>query len=137
MGCGEKTTGGASPTEASGPVMTKFRIGRVVGSDRTVTLETDSFSQGDPIYISFEVKNVPSTSQAKVVWSDSSKKKMSEEQKQLAAGTGAATFEMKGAAGLATGDYSVEFFYRDPSETPEKWWSLGSHPIRVGPRRPS
>jgi hypothetical protein len=137
VGCGEKTTGGASPSEATGASVTRFRIGRAVASDGTVTVETDSFGQGDPIYISFGVKNVPPKSQVKVVWSDSSKRKISEEQKQLAPATGLVSFEMKGAAGLAIGDYAVEFYYGDPGVAPEKWLSLGGHPIRVGWKRPS
>lgn len=136
-GCGEKTTGRASEPVRTGPYMTKFRIGRAVAPDHTVTIETDSFGQGDPIYISFEVKNVPSKSVARVVWADSSNQKLSEEQKPLASGTGAVSFEMKGARDLPIGNYYVSFFYGDPGEVPERWTNLGSHPIRVGAKRAS
>jgi hypothetical protein len=131
VGCGEKTTGGASPSKGSGPVMTRFRIGRAVASDKTVTVETDFFGQGEPIYISYDVENVPPKSFAKAVWSDSAGRKVSEEQKQIASGSGAVSFEMKGAD-LAVGNYLVEFFYRDPGEAPEKWRSLGAHTVRIG-----
>ena len=136
LGCGEKKTGEESRSTPSGPYMTKFRIGRAVASDRRVTVETDSFRQGDPIYISFEVKNVPPKSQARVVWSDSFKKKISEEQKPLASGAGAVSFEMKDAANVAPGDYLVEFFYGDREGAPEKWWWLGSKGFQVGQKRP-
>jgi hypothetical protein len=135
VGCGEKTTGEGPLSKATGPYMTKFRIGRAVASDRTVTVETGSFGQGDPIYISFEVKNVPPKSSAKVVWSDSSGRKISEEQKQIASGSGAVSFELKGA-GLAVGDYSVQFFHGDQGEAPEKWLSLGANTFQIGPKRP-
>src|SRR5262245_893688 len=59
VGCGEKNPGETSDSGKTGPYMTKFRIGRAVAPDRTVAVETDSFGQGDPIFISFEVKNVP------------------------------------------------------------------------------
>ncbi len=138
VGCGEKTTGGGAPESVrTGIYMTKFRIGHTVAPDRTVTVETDSFGQGDPIYVSFEVKNVPAKSVARVVWSDSSNKKLSEEQKPLASGTGAVSFEWKGARDLPIGSYYAQFFYGSPGEVPEKWTNLGGHPIRVGPKRPS
>ena len=87
--------------------------------------------------VSFEVKKVPPKSQVKVVWSGPSKKEISEEQKQITSGTGAVSFEMKDTAGLATGDYLVEFFSQDPGGAPEKWSSLGHKPFRVGPKQPS
>jgi len=136
VGCGEKNPGETSDSGKTGPYMTKFRIGRAVAPDRTVAVETDSFGQGDPIYISFEVKNVPPKSVARVVWSDSSNQKLSEEQKPLASGTGAVSFEMKGARDLPIGSYYVQFFYGEPGD-PGKWSNLGGHPIRVGPKRSS
>jgi hypothetical protein len=136
VGCGEKKTDGTSESGRTGPYMTKFRIGRAVAPDRTVTIETDSFGQGDPIYVSFEVKNVPPKSVARVVWSDSSNQKLSEEEKPLASDNGAVSFEMKGARDLPIGDYYVQFFYGQPGD-PAKWSNLGGHPIRVGAKRAS
>jgi hypothetical protein len=135
FGCAEKETGGAH--EPAGPYVTKFRMGHAIASNGTVTVEGDSFAPGDPIYMSFEVKKVPPKSQVKVVWSGPSKREVSEERKQVASGTGAVSFEMKDTAGLATGDYLVEFFSQDPGGAPEKWSSLGNKPFRVGPKRPS
>lgn len=137
LGCGEKTTGGGSDSGASGPHVAKFKIGHAAPSDGVVTVETDTFRQGDPISISFEVKNLPPKSQARVVWNDSSKRKISEENKQPASGTGAVSFQMKGAPDLEVGDYLVELFYGDPDPAPGKWTSLGTKSIRVGPKRPS
>jgi len=137
LGCGEKTTGGASDSGPSGPHVAKFKIGPVVASGGIVTIETDSFRRGDPISISFEVRNPPPKSHARVVWSDSSKRKISEEQKQPASGTGAVSFQMKGAPDLGVGDYLVELFYGDPDPAPGKWTSLGTKSFRVGPKRPS
>jgi hypothetical protein len=135
VGCAEKETGGAR--EPAGPYVTKFRMGHAIASDGTVTVEGDSFAPGDSIYMSFEVRKVPPKSQVKVVWSDPSKKEISQEQKQIVSGTGAVSFEMKNTARLATGDYLVEFFSPDPAGAPEKWSSLGHKPFRVGPKGPS
>jgi len=144
-GCGEKTAGGdkaAGSASASGsrdasPGMAKFRIGPAAATDGVVTIEADSFHQGDPIHISYEVKNVPSKSQARVVWSDSSKKKISEEQKPLTSGTGAVSFEMKGAKDLPAGDYVVEFYYGDPEAAGGKWSFMGSKTFKVGVKQSS
>ncbi len=135
-GCGEKKTEEGRP-EPAGPYVAKFRIGRAVGSDRKVTLETDSFAQGDPVYLSFEVKKSPPNSLVKVVWADSSGRKVSEEQKEIPSGTGAVSFELKDAAGLQTGDYMVEFFCRESGDAPGKWSGLGHKPFRVGSKRRS
>jgi len=143
-GCGEKKTGGTSGSgasqasgapEGSGPRVMKFRIGRSAASDGIVTIETDSFGQGDPVYVSFEIKNLPAKSQAKVVWSDSSKMKISEEQKQPASGSNAVSFQMKAAADLAMGDYIVDLFCGDPGSS-AKWTWLGSKSFKVGAKRP-
>jgi hypothetical protein len=136
LGCGEKTTGGASDSGASGPYLAKFKIGQAAASDGIVTLETDSFHQGDSIFISFEIKNLPPKSQARVVWSDSSKRKVSEDQTHPASDTGAVSFQMKGAPDLEVGDYVLELFYGDPNPAPGKWTFLGTKNFRVGQRSP-
>lgn len=130
LGCSERETGGGP--EPAGPYVTKFRIGHAIDSNGTVTVEGDSFAPVDPVYLSFEVKKVPPKSRVKVVWSGPSKGEISQEQKQIASGAGAVNFEMKHTAGLATGDYLVEFFSQDPGGAPEKWSSLGHKPFRVG-----
>jgi hypothetical protein len=135
VGCGgEKKTEGRP--EPAGIYLTKFRIGRAIAPDRTVTIETDSFGPGDPIYISFEVRKAPRKSQVKAVWKDSSGRKIAEEQQEVPTGTGAMTFELKDAASLQMGDYLVEFFSKD-SGAPEKWSDMGHKPFRVGPKRPA
>lgn len=137
LACGEKTAGGGAPvSRGTAPGMAKFRIGPAAGSDGIVTVETDSFHQGDSVKISYEVKNVPPKSQTKVVWSDSSKAKISEEQKAISADTGSVNFEMKGAKDLPTGQYIVEFFYEDP-QISGKWIFLGSKNFQVGMKRTS
>ena len=85
--------------------------------------------------MSFEAKNLPAKSRVKAVWSDSSKRKISEEQKEPASG-GAVSFQLKGAPDLATGEYLVEIFYGDAEPAPGKWTFLGSKTFRVGPKRP-
>jgi hypothetical protein len=78
------------------------------------------------------MKNFSPETQARVVWSDSSKTKISEEEKRPGSGD-AVSFEFKGAASLPAGDYLVELFSTDPG-TPGKWMWLGSKSFRIGPK---
>ena len=150
LGCGEKKTGGAGASGAGGtgggaaasdsgggggPRITKFRFGSGVDANGIVLNETESFHSGDTVSVSFEVKNVPAQSQVKAVWNDSTKKKISEEQK-LPAGGGAVAFQLKGGPTLPDGDYVVEFLYGTPDPPPGKWTFLGTKSFKVGPKRP-
>jgi hypothetical protein len=142
LGCGEKKAGaggggGGAPDSGggTGPRITKFRFGSGADGNGIVTNETESFRPGESVYVSFEVKNVPAKAQLKTVWNDSSKKKISEEQKAPASGSGAVSFQLKGGPSLADGDYMVEFFYGDPDPAPGKWTFLGTKSFRVGPKR--
>ena len=137
LACGEKTTGGAADSGGgTGPRVAKFRIGQAVAPDGIVTLETDSFHQGDPVYVSFEVKNLPTKSPARVVWSGPGKKMISEEEKPIS-DKGAVSFQMKAAPDLEVGDYIVELFCGDTGAAPGKWTSLGTKGFRIGPKRPA
>jgi len=150
LGCGEKKAGGggAGGTSAAsgggavsdaggggGPRITKFRFGSGVDPNGIVLNETETFHSGDTVSVSFEVKNVPAQSQVKAVWNDSTKKKISEEQK-LPAGGGAVAFQLKGGPTLPDGDYVVEFLYGTPDPPPGKWTFLGTKSFKVGPKRP-
>jgi len=136
VGCGEKKTEEGRP-EPAGPYLTKFRVGHALGPDRKVTIESDSFGQGDTIYFSFEVRKAPPKSQAKAVLSDSSGRKISEEQEEIPPGTGEVSFALKDTASLGMGEYLVEFFVGGSREEPQKWLGMGHKPIRLGPKRPS
>ena len=150
LGCGEKKTGGGGATATSGasggtaasdsgggggPRITKFRFGSGVDANGLVLNETESFHSGDTVSVSFEVKNVPAQSQVKAVWNDSTKKKISEEQK-LPAGSGAVGFQLKGGPTVPDGDYVVEFLYGSPDPPPGKWTFLGTKSFKVGPKKP-
>ena len=141
LGCGEKKAGGGGGAAASdsggggtGPRITKFRFGSGADANGIVASETESFRTGESAFVSFEVKNVPAKAHVKAVWNDSSKKKISEEQKAPASG-GAVSFQLKGGPTLPDGDYVVEFYYGDPDPAPGKWTFLGTKGFRVGPKR--
>lgn len=134
LGCTKKEGSAGSQEPArkeTGPYMTKFRIGPVVGADGIVTRETDSFQHGEAIHISFEVKNVPDGTPIRVTWTDSTRRQLSEEVKPLPSND-AVSFEMKDAGSLAPGEYVVEFSRAEPS-APKGWGGLGTKPFKVGP----
>lgn len=149
LGCGgEKTTGGGAAAGGKGaaaadsgggggggPRITKFRFGSGTDPNGIVINETEKFRPEETPSVSFEVKNVPANSQVKAVWNDSSKKKISEEQKMPGSG-GAVTFQFKGSPTVPEGDYVVEFFYGDPAPPPGKWTFLGTKSFHVGQKAP-
>lgn len=139
LGCSKETPGGSTKsaepsTEGKGPIVTKFRIGPVVDGDGIVTRETDAFKQGEAIHLSFVVKNVPKNTPIRVVWRDSARRDIAEEQKPLPS-DGAVSFEMKDAGNLASGEYVVEFS-RGEASAPGGWGGLGTKPFTMGPKPP-
>jgi hypothetical protein len=97
-----------------------------------VTREASFFQNGEPVHVSFEVKNVTPGSAIRVVWSDSTRRVIAEEEKRLPS-DGAVSFEMKDAGSLAEGDYAVEFFRAEPSAA-RGWGFLGTKLFKVGPK---
>lgn len=133
LGCTkEGADSSGESTEGKGPLVTKFRMGPLAGGDGTVTREGDSFQHGEPIHISFEVKNVPKASPIRVVWRDSARQEISKEEKPLPS-KGAIAFALKDTGNLAPGDYVVEFSRAEPA-APQGWAGLGTKTFKVGPK---
>ncbi|HEY6066722.1 MAG TPA: hypothetical protein VIY96_11225 [Thermoanaerobaculia bacterium] len=138
LACGGKETPGAAggkpapPPRPTGPGLMEFRIGRGVAGGGKVTAETDSFRQGEPIIVSFEVANLPPNSSVKTVWADAAKKPIAEEEKVATTGNDKLSFEVKDSQALPEGNYVATFFYKDPAKP--NWSGLGEKPFRVGPK---
>ena len=113
----------------------RFQIGKTVEADGKVLNDTDQFVAGDPIYISFVVKNAPAGAFARVIWKRiDGDVKISEEQKPLAQG-GFVSFAVKSTAGWAPGKYRVEKWYGlEASGTKPPWKGLGAKDLTISPR---
>ena len=146
--CGGKTEspagGGAGPAAAApkaaeskpptGPVVGKFRIGRAAGADGIVTEETSTFSQGEPVLVSFELKGIAPGTVAKVVWTtDGGKKVLGEEQKTPASETGFVSFGAKETAAWPAGDYYMLMQVSDSSG--KTFAGLGGKDFRIVAKR--
>ena len=130
-------TSAAKPAEGktpSSPVVGKFRIGRAFASDGSVTDETSTFSQGEQILVSFELKGIPAGAVAKVVWTtDGGKKVLGEEQKTPASDTGFVTFSAKETASWPVGDYYMLMQVSD--EGGKTFGALGGKDFRIVAKR--
>jgi hypothetical protein len=126
-----KPSEGKAPT---GPVVGKFRIGRAFTADGSVTDETSTFSQGEPILVSFEMKGIGSGVVVKVIWTtDGGKKILGEEQKTPASETGFVSFGAKETASWPPGDYYMLMQVSDGSG--KNFSGLGGKDFRIVAKR--
>lgn len=136
--CGGKdSSGGASfRSNNTDTYEDRFQIGKAAAADGKITIETDKFTEGDPIYISFVVRNAPTGASAKVIWKRmDGDVRMGEEQKALKSG-GFVWFAVKDTSAWLPGAYRVEkMFGREASSTtPTSWKGLGTKDLTISPR---
>lgn len=128
---------GPKPAESkppAGPVVGKFRIGRAFAADGAVTDETSTFSQGEPILVSFEMKGIAPGAAVKVVWTtDGGKKVLGEEQKTPASESGFVSFSAKETASWPAGDYYMLMQVSDGSG--KNFAGLGGKDFRIVAKR--
>lgn len=113
-----------------------FRIGKKAASDGTVTSETDKFTAGEPIYISFVIRNAPADASAKVLWKRiDGNVRMGEEQKPLSS-SGFVSFAVKDTSAWPPGRYRLEksFGRETSSGTPIPWKGIGTKDLTISPR---
>jgi hypothetical protein len=129
--------GGAASTSrpgesnpSKGPLMDRFRIGRAFAVDGSVTEETATFSQGEPIHISFELKGISPGAIAKVLWTtDGGKKILGEEQKAPTPDKGFVSFTAKETSTWSVGDYLLLMQISDGSG--KNFAGLGEKDFRI------
>jgi hypothetical protein len=103
-----------------------YRIGRSVARDGTAQSETNTYSVGDRIYMSFVVKNGPSSAPVQLVFSSLPDKRKMAELEKTTSRKGFVSFELKDTRWPA-GTYRVEYFLVEgPKRT-----SLGFHDFEL------
>jgi hypothetical protein len=125
LGCGKDGPGAAGSGGAV--VIDKFRIGRIQAADGSAAVETDIYSVGETIYVSFEVKNAPSGSPVRLVFSSLPDGRGMAELENKTARKGLVGFELKDTKGWPPGTYRVEYFLLEGS----KRLSLGIHDFKL------
>ena len=113
-----------------------FRIGRKAAADGQVTAETNKIPVGEPIYISFVVRNAPSGSFVKVEWKRiEGDVLMAEEQKALPS-DGFVAFQVKDTSAWAPGPYRlVKLLGSQVSNgAPISWRGIGTMDLAILPR---
>jgi hypothetical protein len=153
--CRPKESGPAAPSEASSPKASgpassdasapppaktepaedRFQIGKTAAEDGKVLSDSDQFTAGDPIYISFVVRNAPAGAQARVTWKRiDGDVKMGEEQKPLGPG-GFVSFSVKSTSSWRPGKYRVEkWLAQEASGSPPSPRWLGIKDLTISPR---
>jgi hypothetical protein len=125
LGCSKVGPGGGGSGGAI--VIDKYRIGRIRAADGSATGETDVYGVGETIYVSFEVKNAPSGSPVRLVFSSLPDDLKMAEIEQKTPRNGFVGFELKDTKGWLPGTYRVECFLLDGS----KQVSLGIHDFKL------
>jgi hypothetical protein len=114
----QEQAGTTSPTDlnpvAAQSYIDDVTIGHEVGADGTIpTGKTgDDFAPGQPIHVVVKVKDAPAASGVKVVWYGPGETKISEDDKQVAAGAKTLDFTAD-TKGWAKGDYRAEVWIGD------------------------
>jgi hypothetical protein len=128
--CGGKESAGGGRTSSGSKDahVTKFKLGRSLGTDGEAGNEIRSFTKGDKVYASFAIVDAQDDSQAKAVWvTQPGGTKVSEESKPLARGTGLVNFTAE-TASWEPGTYRVETWVVEPGKPPRR---LGSADFSV------
>jgi hypothetical protein len=108
-----------------------FRFGDTVAADGIVVRETDVIPPGSTAAVSLYVRNVPSETQVRLVWSDAAGKAATAADVKAVGAKGLVTF--KQPKPLPEGNYRVDMYYKEPNGT--GWNNLGTHAFTVGSKR--
>lgn len=105
-----------------------FRFGDTATADGIVVRETDVIPPGSTAAVSLYVRNVPSGTRVRLVWSAAAGKAATAEDVKAVSDKGFVTF--KQPKPLPEGNYRVDMYYKEPNGT--RWNNLGTHEFKVG-----
>ena len=112
----------------------KFQIGKTAGANGKVALETDRFTAGDSIHISFVVGNLPAGTPVKATWKRiDGDATVSEEQKPLP-DSGFITFLVKDTSTWKPGAYRLVKTYESKASGASAWKWLGTKDLTISPK---
>jgi hypothetical protein len=106
----------------------RYRFGDTTDADGIVVKETSVIAPGSTAAMSFFVRNVPASTQVRVVWNDVGKNATVGEEVKPVGDKGFVTF--KQASPSPEGNYRVNMYYRVSQSS--GWSNLGTHDFRVG-----
>ncbi len=128
IACGGKESGGRPSGGPKDAHVTKFKLGRSLGTDGEAGSEMRSFTKGEKVYVSFAIVDAQDGAQAKAVWvTQPGGAKVSDESKPLPRGAGVVNFAAD-TASWEPGTYRVETWVVEPGKPPRR---LGSADFSV------
>lgn len=142
--CRDKGSGSSASGDGTSPPRLRttethedrFQIGKTAAADGTVKLDTNKFTAGDPIYISFVIRNAPPDASAKVIWKRiDGDVLMGEDQKPLPP-SGFVSFAVKDTSAWPPGAYRLVKMVgtNASSATPTPWKGLGTMDLTISSR---
>jgi hypothetical protein len=108
--------------------MERFRFGDKTDADGIVVRERSALPPDSMVAMSFYVRNVPSGTQVRIVWSDTATDTAKGEETGPVGDKGFVTF--KHAKPFPVGKYRVTMYYKQPEG--KSWAMLGTHDFKVG-----
>jgi hypothetical protein len=138
-GCRQKESvspAGAPPRSVNREIYEdQFRIGKTAGADGVAQNETNKFKTGEPIYVSFVIRNAPAGMSAKVIWKRlDGDRVMADDEKSLPS-TGFVSFRVKDTSGWPPGAYRLIKMVGGGSSgaTPIPWKGVGTMDLTISP----
>jgi uncharacterized protein YfaS (alpha-2-macroglobulin family) len=119
--------GGGGSSAAQGPVVGSYRIGRSLAPDGSATNETDMYTPGETVHMSFVVKNAPSDVKVRLVFSTLPDNRKVAELERSTAKNGSVSFELKDTKNWALGTYRAQYFLLEGGRET----SLGIHDFKL------
>src|SRR5215475_13750798 len=120
LGCGGKNEGGGTAASSPGGgapssntkdiYVDKYKIGRTVMADGQAGTETDVYLPGESVYMSFVLRNLPSPSKVRIVFTDLAEHRKITELEKTTDKEGFVSFELKDTKSLKPGTYRAEYF---------------------------
>lgn len=124
--------GGGGSSAAQGPVVASYRIGRSLAPDGSATNETDVYTPGETVHMSFVVKNAPPDAKVRLVFSTLPDNRRVADLERSTAKNGFVSFELKDTISWSLGTYRAEYFLLEGG----KQRSLGIHDFKLVASRP-
>jgi len=146
FGCGGKnespggkaassSPGGSGPSQPNNKdiYVDKYKIGRTKLGDGSAGTETDLYLPGETVYQSFQLRNLPSPSKVRIVFTSLAETQKIAEIEKMTDNDGFVLFEQKDTKNWKPGTYRAEYFLVNEGERPR---GMGTHDFKIVTSRP-
>ena len=124
------SSGGNAPSQPANKdiYVDKYKIGRTQMSNGEAGTETDTYQAGESVYMSMVIRNLPSPSKVRIVYTSMEDNKKISEVEKMTDKDGAVSFELKETKALKPGTYRAEYYLANEGEKPR---GMGTHDFKI------